>query len=95
MHSIIRSFALLGLCATSTLAAVASIKETYVRCGTEQPPAELVAQAQAFGTHPVPAAAANINVKTYFHVVTTQAAKGSVTQAQLNQQVSSSLNNHF
>ena len=84
-------FDILALCALhvqSAIAAAITAKSTFVRCGTENPSAELLAEAAAMAKGPQPnVAAASINVKTYFHVVTTQAAKGSVTQTQLNNQV--------
>ena len=84
------SFTLLGLLAT-TMAAVIGEKPIEFRCGSENPPAEIVAQAQAMAVRPQPLAAQAINVKTYFHVVTTAAKAGSITQTQLNNQVSTSV----
>ncbi|KAI4193405.1 MAG: hypothetical protein LQ350_008339 [Teloschistes chrysophthalmus] len=83
----LRSLALFALWATSALAAVPAIKETFVRCGTDNPSPELQAAANAMGARPVPLAAQTLNVRTYFHVVTTQAAQGSITQSQLNDQL--------
>ena len=80
--------ALCALHAQSAIAAAISAQPAYVRCGTEQPSAEFLAEAEAMAKGPQPnVAAASINVNTYFHVVTTSAAKGSVTQTQLNNQV--------
>ena len=84
------SFALFGLLAP-IMAAVIGEKPIEFRCGSENPPAEIVAQAQAMAIRPQPMAAQTINVNTYFHVVTTQAKVGIVTQTQLNNQVSTSL----
>ena len=84
------SFTFLGLLAT-TMAAVIGEKPIEFRCGSENPPADIVAQAQAMAIRPQPMAGQTINVQTYFHVVTTQAKAGSVTQTQLNNQVSASV----
>lgn len=86
------SFTLLGLLAT-TMAAVIGEKPIEFRCGSENPPAEILVQAQAMAARPQPmaAAAATINVNTYFHVVTTAAKRGSITQTQLNNQVSTAV----
>ncbi|KAL8636688.1 MAG: hypothetical protein Q9228_005946 [Teloschistes exilis] len=83
----LRSLALCALWATSALAAVPAVKETFVRCGTDNPSPELQAAANAMGSRPVPLAAQTLNVRTYFHVVTTRAAQGSITQSQLNDQL--------
>lgn len=84
------SFTLLGLLAT-TMAAVIGEKPIEFRCGSENPPADILAQAAAMSHGPKPLAAqATINVNTYFHVVTTQAKAGSITQTQLNNQVRAS-----
>ncbi|KAI4096341.1 MAG: hypothetical protein L6R37_006952 [Teloschistes peruensis] len=83
----LRSLALYALWATSALAAVPAVKETFVRCGTDNPSPELQAAANAMGSRPVPLAAQTLNVRTYFHVVTTRAAQGSITQSQLNDQL--------
>ncbi|KAL8784300.1 MAG: hypothetical protein Q9213_004058 [Squamulea squamosa] len=85
----LRSFTLCALWASSALAAPPTVKQAFVRCGTDDPPAALVAQAQSMAIHPEAqtAAAATINVNTYFHVVESTTKKGSVTQAQLNNQV--------
>ena len=80
------SFTFLGLLATA-MAAVIGEKPIEFRCGSENPPAEILAQAAAMSAHPQPLAAQTINVQTYFHVVTTQAKAGSITQTQLNNQV--------
>ncbi|KAL8708931.1 MAG: hypothetical protein Q9220_006263 [cf. Caloplaca sp. 1 TL-2023] len=69
------------------MAAVPAVKETYVRCGADSPSPELMAVAQSMGTRPSPAAARTLNVNTYFHVVTTSAKQGSITQTQLNNQL--------
>lgn len=79
-------FTFLGLLATA-MAAVIGEKPIEFRCGSENPPAEILAQAAAMSHAPTPLAAQSINIQTYFHVVTTQAKAGSVTQAQLNSQV--------
>ena len=76
----------LGLLATA-MAAVIGEKPIQFRCGSENPPADILAQAAAMSHAPTPLAAQSINIPTYFHVVTTQAKAGSVTQAQLNSQV--------
>ena len=83
------SFTLLGLMAT-TMAAVIGEKPIEFRCGSENPPADILAQAAAMNRGPKPLAVQPINVQTYFHVVTTQAKAGSITQTQLNNQVRSS-----
>ena len=83
-------FTFLGLLATA-MAAVIGEKPIEFRCGSENPPAEILAQAAAMSHAPTPLAAQSINIQTYFHVVTTQAKAGSVTQAQLNSQVQLSL----
>ncbi|MCJ1314575.1 hypothetical protein MMC25_008257 [Agyrium rufum] len=81
----------LALCAwlaNGAIAAAVASQPAYVRCGTPHPPVELVAEAEAMAKRPLPnAAAVAINVNTYFHVVTTTAAKGSISQTQLNNQV--------
>ncbi|KAL9578026.1 MAG: hypothetical protein Q9212_005989 [Teloschistes hypoglaucus] len=83
----LRSLALYALWASSALAAVPAVKQSFVRCGTDNPSPELQAAANAMGVRPVPLAGQTINVRTYFHVVTTQAAQGSITQSQLNDQL--------
>ena len=84
-------FDFLALCALhvqSAIAAAIAAQPAYVRCGTAHPSAEMLAEAEAMAKGPQPnVGAATINVNTYFHVVTTQAAQGSVTQTQLNNQV--------
>ncbi|KAI4223314.1 MAG: hypothetical protein L6R36_005520 [Xanthoria steineri] len=88
MYSNIRSFALCALWATSALAAPSVERAAFVRCGTDNPPAALVQQAQQLAVKPEPqAAAATLNVNTYFHVVESAAKKNSVTQTQLNNQL--------
>ena len=82
------SFTLLGLLAT-TMAAVIGEKPIEFRCGSENPPADILAQAAAMSHGPKPLAAQAINVNTYFHVVTTSAKAGTITQTQLNNQVNS------
>ncbi|KAL8788880.1 MAG: hypothetical protein Q9195_007094 [Heterodermia aff. obscurata] len=79
-------FTFLGLLATA-MAAVIGEKPIEFRCGSENPPAEILAQAAAMSHAPTPLAAQSINIQTYFHVVTTQAKAGSVTQTQLNNQL--------
>ena len=78
-----------GLLAQVAMAAVPGVKPLLFRCGSENPPEDILATAKSMATNPstLAAAAAAINVKTYFHVVTTKAAQGSVTQTQLNNQV--------
>ncbi|KAL8923189.1 MAG: hypothetical protein Q9208_004752 [Pyrenodesmia sp. 3 TL-2023] len=90
MYSMLRSIALCGLWLSSALAAPPAIKQRYVRCGTENPAAEIVAAAQSMRLNPEPfaaAAAATLNVNVYFHVVTSAAKRGIVTQTQLNNQL--------
>ncbi|KAL8772548.1 MAG: hypothetical protein Q9209_002209 [Squamulea sp. 1 TL-2023] len=90
MHNnMLRSLSLCALWATSALAAPPTVKQGFVRCGTNDPPAALVAEAQSMAKSPeiLAAAAAPINVRTYFHVVESSVKKGSVTQAQLNNQL--------
>ncbi|MCJ1258876.1 hypothetical protein MMC24_006710 [Lignoscripta atroalba] len=83
--------ALLALQAGGAIAAAISAAPVVFRCGSENPPAALLAEAQAMGAKqfaPAAAAAARtISVNTYFHVVTTAAKRGSVTQTQLNNQL--------
>ncbi|KAL8959889.1 MAG: hypothetical protein Q9183_005558, partial [Haloplaca sp. 2 TL-2023] len=83
------SLALNALWATIAFAAPPAVKETYVRCGATNPPLELVATANDMAKAPqsFTAAAASINVRTFFHVVTSRAAQGSVTQTQLSNQL--------
>ncbi|KAL8950594.1 MAG: hypothetical protein Q9222_003374 [Ikaeria aurantiellina] len=88
MYTMLRSLALCALWATSALAAVPAVKDAYVRCGTDSPSPELLAAAQSMAIRPTAAAARTLNVNVYFHVVTTSAKQGSVTQAQLNNQLS-------
>lgn len=82
--------ALVALQAGNAVAAAIAAPAPF-RCGSENPPADILAQAKAFHAQTGPAAAAaaagTINVNTYFHVVTTSANAGSVTQAQLDSQV--------
>lgn len=82
--------AITGLLARIALAAVPGVKPLLFRCGSENPPQDILESARAMAANPSTqaAAAASINVKTYFHVVTTRAKQGSVTQTQLNNQVS-------
>ncbi|KAL9634290.1 MAG: hypothetical protein Q9204_003055 [Flavoplaca sp. TL-2023a] len=92
MYSSIRSFALCALWATSALAAPPATKPGYVRCGTNDPPAALVEEAEALSAKFDPqaaqaAAAAPLNVNVYFHVVESSAKRGSLTQPQLNNQL--------
>ncbi|KAI4205129.1 MAG: hypothetical protein LQ346_001526 [Caloplaca aetnensis] len=88
MYSMLRFLVLCGLWVSSALAAPPAVKETYVRCGTGNPAAELVATAQSMRLDPSAfAAAATLNVNVYFHVVTTAAKQGTVTQTQLNNQL--------
>ena len=94
MYSSIRSFALCALWATSALAAPPATKRGYVRCGTSDPPAALVEEAEALSAKFDPqaaqaAAAATLNVNIYFHVVESAAKRGSLTQTQLNNQAGS------
>ncbi|KAL8808413.1 MAG: hypothetical protein Q9200_004291 [Gallowayella weberi] len=83
----LRSLALSALWATTALAAPSAEQQTYVRCGADSPPAALVAAAQSMAIRPIPQVARTLNVNTYFHVVTTAAAQGSITQTQLNNQI--------
>ncbi|KAI4252283.1 MAG: hypothetical protein L6R42_008027 [Xanthoria sp. 1 TBL-2021] len=89
MYSNIRSFALCALWATSALAAPSVERAAFVRCGTNDPPAALVQQAQQLAVKPEPQAAAlaTLTVNAYFHVVESAAKRGSVTQTQLNNQL--------
>ena len=80
-------FALAFLHAQGAFAAAIS---AIVRCGTEEPPYELLAQAEAFRStsHLRPQAfGGSISVNTYFHVVTSAGKNGSVTSSQLSSQV--------
>lgn len=96
MYSNIRTFALCAFWATSVLAAPSVERAAFVRCGTDNPPAALVQQAQQLAVKPEPqAAAATLNVNTYFHVVESAAKKNSVTQTQLNNQVRSMRPSHY
>ncbi|KAL8678607.1 MAG: hypothetical protein Q9186_005070 [Xanthomendoza sp. 1 TL-2023] len=83
----LRSLALSALWATTALAAPSVEKQTFIRCGADSPPAALVAVAQSMPVRPVAQAARTLNVNTYFHVVTTAAKQGSITQTQLNNQI--------
>ncbi|KAI4111014.1 MAG: hypothetical protein LQ345_006899 [Seirophora villosa] len=86
MYATLRTLAWYALWASTALAAVPAQK--YTRCGTEAPAPELLAAAQSMRVDPEAyAAAATLNVNTYFHVVTTAAKQGSVTQTQLNDQL--------
>ncbi|KAL8649968.1 MAG: hypothetical protein Q9210_004097 [Variospora velana] len=86
MFGTLRSVALCALWASNALAAVPAVK--YTRCGTGPPAADLVATAQSMRADPQAfAAAATLNIRTYFHVVTSAAKRGSVTQAQLDNQL--------
>ncbi|KAL8756309.1 MAG: hypothetical protein Q9199_003009 [Rusavskia elegans] len=89
MYSNVRSFALCALWATSALAAPSVERAAFVRCGTNDPPAALVQQAQQLAVKPEPQAAAlaTLTVNAYFHVVESAAKRGSVTQTQLNNQL--------
>lgn len=82
--------ALLALQAGNAIAAAVALPAPF-RCGSENPPAEIVAQAKLFHAQPgrvaAVAAADTINVNAYFHVVTTSASEGSITQGQLDNQV--------
>ena len=66
---------------------------TPFRCGSDAPPAEILAQAQSFADNtkaaPQPQAHTPIVVNTYFHVVTSPAKQGLYTQTQLNNEVRS------
>lgn len=97
MYSNIRSFALCALWATSALAAPSVERAAFVRCGTNNPPAALVQQAQQLAVKPEPQAAAlaTLTVNAYFHVVESAAKRGSVTQTQLNNQVRSMCLSHY
>ncbi|KAI4178377.1 MAG: hypothetical protein L6R41_008411, partial [Letrouitia leprolyta] len=87
MYTSLRSFAVAALWVSGAFAAVPAVKPTYVRCGADSPPAELVAAAQHFSAQAAaPAPQVAINVRTYFHVVTSTAKKGLYTQTQLNNQ---------
>lgn len=85
--------ALVALQAGNAIAAAIAAPAAPIpfRCGSENPPADILAQADAFRTHSGPdsvaAAAATLNIKTYFHVVTTSAKAGTITQTQLNNQL--------
>ncbi|KAI9849908.1 MAG: hypothetical protein M1837_000122 [Sclerophora amabilis] len=77
-------------------AAVPKEKPGVTRCGVEAPPKELVAQAQQFQRvaneiskeeQSARLAARSIVVNTYFHVVTTRAKQGTITQTMLNNQL--------
>ena len=83
--------ALVALQAGNAIAAAVALPAPF-RCGSENPPADILAQAKVFHAQTGPvavaaAAAGTINVSTYFHVVTTTANAGSITQAQLDNQV--------
>ncbi|KAL8910204.1 MAG: hypothetical protein Q9171_004502 [Xanthocarpia ochracea] len=92
MYSSIRSFALCALWATTALAAPPATKPAFVRCGTNEPPAALVAQAQQLAAEPEVqspafAAVATLVINTYFHVVESAGKRGTVTRTQLNNQL--------
>ncbi|KAI4169197.1 MAG: hypothetical protein LQ343_005859 [Gyalolechia ehrenbergii] len=86
MYTSLRSFILGALWVSGALAAVPGVKSKYVRCGADSPPAELVATAESMTFRPQ-TLAASINVKTYFHVVTSSLKVGQYTQTQLNNQL--------
>ncbi|KAL9023813.1 MAG: hypothetical protein Q9196_006955, partial [Gyalolechia fulgens] len=86
MYTSLRSFIVAALWVSGTLGAVPAVKQTYVRCAATSPPAELVATAESMTFRAVSAAAA-INVRTYFHVVTSSSKVGRYTQTQLNNQL--------
>ncbi|KAL8646044.1 MAG: hypothetical protein Q9226_007039 [Calogaya cf. arnoldii] len=91
MYSHIRSFALCALWATSAFAAPSVERAAFVRCGTNDPPIKLVQAAQQLAVAPEAqrqaAALATLTVNTYFHVVESAARKGSVTPAQMTEQL--------
>ena len=94
MHWSLTSFSFLALQITLCFAATLPRAEPVKRlCGSENPPPEILAQAQAFATSsvgPQPAAHAPVVINTYFHVVATSAKQGQYTQTKLNNQVNSS-----
>ena len=81
----------LALHASSALALVTPRAPARAfRCGSENPPAELLAQAEEFAARVAPqetTALAAISVNTYFHVVTSAAKQGQYSQTQLSNQV--------
>ena len=105
MHLSYFSAALVALHATTSLAVavdrdvamldVEGVAELETRgvaprkCGSVNPPQELLAQSAAFAaqTGPKPQAHAPIVVNSYYHVVTSSSKQGLYTQAQLNRQV--------
>ena len=72
-------------------AAVASVaRSPTVRCGNEDPPVELLAQADRFRKTAYLrelAFGGSISVNAYFHVVNSAGKNGSVTSSQLSSQV--------
>ena len=83
-------FYLLALAFLKAQGTFAAAISSIVRCGNEEPPTELLAQAEAFRqtSHLRPLAfAGSISVNTYFHVVTSAGKNGSVTSSQLSSQV--------
>ncbi|KAL9131686.1 MAG: hypothetical protein Q9217_000427 [Psora testacea] len=98
MHWSVASLVCLALQAGSALAAVMQRAEPDVfRCGSENPPLEILSQAEQFSKSFAPQAAAAhapIVVNTYFHVVTSTTKQGQYTQTQLNNQLTY-LNNAY
>jgi len=91
MHFSLLPLASLALHAGLALSA-AKPPITPFRCGSDNPPEEIQAQAKEFfaqaETAKAAAAHAPIVVNTYFHVVTSTAKQGRYTQTQLNNQLS-------
>lgn len=90
MHWTFLSAAVLAIQAGTSLAAPSTEKVIPFRCGSEQPPAEILSQASDFARQSDIerlAAHAPIVINTYFHVVTSTAKVGRYTQTQLNNQV--------
>ncbi|KAL8934431.1 MAG: hypothetical protein Q9211_005227 [Gyalolechia sp. 1 TL-2023] len=99
MYTSLGSFIVAALWVSGTLGAVPAVKQTYLRCDTTSPPVELVTEAKSMVMDSATigsalATRAAINVRTYFHVVTSSSKVGRYTQTQLNDQLNY-LNNAY
>jgi len=90
MRSFSATAAVLALQASSALAAVVPKPVTHFACGSEHPPAHIIDAAATMADAGTDAGRFNFNlitVRTYVHVVTTEASKGKYTQAMISEQV--------
>ena len=78
------SYGFLLLLASSALA---NNYSNIVRCGTEDPPTALLETAKSMVNEEAKVAAQSIEIDTYFHLVTTEAKEGLVTDQMLADQV--------